>query len=454
MQSKTKSKTKGFSILEVVAAIFIFSVVTVTIYGSFNAGLKSIAQSKHRVAATELANEKMEIIRNLPYASIGTQDGVPNGTLPQNETVWKSNQKFNVHTFIRYIDDPEDGTGENDENMVMTDYKEVKVEVTWAGVQTGRGVKSVSKFVPDGVESDVGGGTLRINILDGSGAGIAGAATRIKNNSVNPAVDIDTTTDSYGTILMSGMPAGDRDYELSVSKGGYESVVTSPPYPATAYDPTDVHASVMEDDFNTKAVIIDKLSNLHIYARDILDYEHVFPNIHFNMKGGRVIGLEYGTTNSVTNYDQNLITGASGDVSASGISPGQYEITLNEPGYTIISTDPLLPVALAPDQSIDVQLILADNATNSLIVSVKDSVTGSSIPYASVRLYNGSGFDVTQMTGEEGKVFYPPNTDPPAVLSAGAYTLDVTEPNHQNYSAPISVTGLVQSTVTLSPNTP
>ena len=58
MKAKTKTKS-GFSILEVIAAVFIFSIVTISIYGSFSAGLKSLAQSKHRIAATELANEKM-----------------------------------------------------------------------------------------------------------------------------------------------------------------------------------------------------------------------------------------------------------------------------------------------------------------------------------------------------------------------------------------------------------
>jgi hypothetical protein len=172
------------------------------------------------------------------------------------------------------------------------------------------------------------------------------------------------------------------------------------------------------------------------------------------MKGGRVIGLVYGTTTPVTNYEQDLITGALGYVSISGISPGQYAITLNEPGYTIISTDPMLPVVLAPDQNVDAQLIMANNSTNSLIVTVKDSETGSSIPYASVHLYSGSGFDNTQITGEEGKVFFPSNTDPPTALAADVYTLDVTEPNHQNFSQPVTVNGLVQTTASLLPNTP
>ena len=449
-----KNFRKGFSILEVIAAVFIFSIVTITIYGSFSAGLKSLAQSKHRVAATELANEKMEIIRNMPYSDIGTQGGIPSGILPQNETVWKSNQKFNVHTFIRYVDDSSDGLGQEDTNQVTTDYKEVKVEVSWPGVKPGYGVKTVSNFVPDGVETDVGGGSFRLNVIDGSGASLSGTAVQIVNSDNSPPTDINTYTDTYGTILLSGILAGDRNYQITVSKDGYESVATLPPYPTTSFDPTDVHASVMEGDLNTKAIIIDKLSNLHIFARDILDYDHLFSGIHFNLKGGRVIGLVYGTTTEVTNYDQNLITGASGDVSVGGISPGKYNVTLNEPGYTVISTDPVLPIALAPDQNLEVNLVLASNTTNSLIVTVKDSQTGSVLPNVSVRLANGSGFDVTQVTGEEGRVYFPPNTDPPTVLVAGDYTLEVSETNHQSSSQPVTINQLTQKEVLLDPVSP
>ena len=453
-KSKLKEQNferKGFSILEVISAIFIFSIVTITIYGSFSAGLRSLAQSKHRVAATELANEKMEIIRNMEYSTIGTEGGVPSGTLPENETVWKSNQKFNVHTYIRYVDDPEDGEGVADENMVLTDRKEAKVEVTWPGVKAGHGVKIVSFFVPNGVESDVGGGTLRLNVLDGSGEGISGVSAQIRNSSVSPAVDIDTYTNSYGTILMSGMPAGDRNYEITVSKDGYESVATSPPYPVTAYDPTDVHASVMEGDLNTKAIIIDKLSSIHVFARDILDYDNLFPGVNFNLKGGRVIGLEFGTTTEVTNYDQNLATEAAGDISVGDLSPGKYNITLNEPGYTLVGTDPVFPIALSPDQSLVVNLIMANNTTNSLIVAVKDSVTGLAVPNASVRLFDGLGFDVTQITGQTGQVYFPPNTDPPTILNSGDYTLEVAEPNHQAYSETVAVDQLTQKEVLLVP---
>jgi type II secretory pathway pseudopilin PulG len=449
-----KQKTKihsnsGFSILEVVSAIFIFSVTTLAIYGSFSAGLKSLAQSKHRIAATELANEKMEIVRNMQYDDIGTVGGVPDGALLQNETVQRSNQKFNVHTFIRYWDDADDGLAEADENEVITDYKEVKIEVTWAGVAEGYGAKAFSKFVPNGVETDVGGGTLRFNAMDGSGAPVSGADVRIRNTDVEPDIDIDTITDSNGSVLLSGMPPGDRNYEISVSKGGYESIVTSAPYPTTPYNPTDEHSSVIEGSLNTKAIILDKLADIHIYSKGIDD--QALPNMDFSLTGGRIIGTDPGGGPDVTNYQENLSTGETGDVNVTDVPPGKYNVSLNEPGYTMIGSDATFPLAIVPDQSATVNLIIASDTENSLIVSVKDSISGLPVSGAAVRVSNGVDFDVTLTTGAMGQVYFPPTTDPETILASGDYTIETTADNYENYSGSVNVNQLVERQIDLVP---
>jgi hypothetical protein len=219
----------------------------------------------------------------------------------------------------------------------------------------------------------------------------------------------------------------------------------------TTYDPTDVHASVFEDDLNTKAIIIDKLSSLNIFARDILNYDHLFPSVDFNLKGGRVIGLEYGTTNEITNYDQNLVTGAAGDTNVTDISAGKYNVTLNEPGHTMVGTDQIMPVALGPDQDTDVNLILAPTATNSLFVSVKNSQSKVAISNASIRLSNASGVDITLITGEKGQVYFPPNTDPPTTLVGGTYTLEANASGYGTFSETISINQLVQKEILLIP---
>jgi len=386
----------------------------------------------------------------MTYDAIGTQGGVPSGTLLQNETVSKSNQKFNVHTYIRYVDDSFDGTaGGSPVDTVPVDYKEAKVEVTWVGVQAGHGVKVFSKFVPDGAETNLGGGTFRLNVLDGSGAGLSGTAVHIVNNNVTPHIDISTYADSYGSVLLTGMPAGDRNYQISVAKDGYEPITTSPPYPTTSYDPVDVNASVIASSLNTKGIIIDHLSGLNIHSRDF--HDQVIPNAHFNLKGGRIIGNDHVTKAGITNYNQNLVTDAGGDNNVTNISPGKYNIVLNEPGYTLAGANINFPLSLIPGQSLDVTLLLAGNSTNSVIVTIKDSITKQPIAGANVRLYNATGTDITMMTGQMGQVYFPPNTDPPTTLSSGNYNLSVTGGNHQNYSGTVMINQLTQKSIEIAP---
>jgi len=454
MKAKTKTKS-GFSILEVIAAVFIFSIVTISIYGSFSAGLKSLAQSKHRIAATELANEKMEIIRNMNYADIGTQGGIPSGSLPQNETVWKSNQKFNVQTTIRYIDDPLDGVVPNDSNGVSRDFREARVEVTWGGIQLGKGVVLVSNIVPNGVESESGGGTLRFNTIDSTGVGIEGASVHIENNVLDPRYEDNFQTDSTGSILLAGMPVGDQTYEFSVSKSGYETVATLPPYPTNpSYEPVDLHGSVIEGELNSKAIIIDKLGSISLVSKNIND--QIVPNVNFNLEGGRILGQTVvdppQVSETVYKHNINSETDSGGNYTLNDASPGNYTLTVSEPGFTLIGAEtPLMPFSLVPDQDAILTLIIADNTVDSLVVKVFNDATGERINGASVRVWDGASFDQTLVTGVAGQVFFPPVVDPPVTLTAGQYNLEVSASGFQSYSGTVDINQLTQKEIKLLP---
>ncbi len=444
---------RGFSILEVVAAIFIFSVVTITIYGSFGAGLKSVAQSKHRVSATELANEKMEIIRNMPYADIGTEGGIPSGILPQEETVWKSNQKFEVRTTVIYVDDGLDGVAGGDPNdEVSKDYKEARVEVVWAGINWGHGVVLVSRFVPDGVENESGGGTMVINVIDSTGQGIANVETHIVNNDASPAVNITTQTDSSGSILMAGMPAGDRNYEISVSLDSYESISTLPPYPDSAFDPTDTNGSVDEGGFSSKTIISDQTGAINIASEDL--NSNLIPNMNFHLKGGRIIGTTRDVpSETVYNCDQDTSTDSGGNLILENMSSGNYTVNFTQAGYTLIGTEaPLLHFSLAPGQDLNVILLVVNNSDNSLIVGVKNPITDEPIKGADVRVYNGTDFDQTLTTGDSGRVYFPPNLDPPVAMSSGTYNIEVTADGFDSYSGTKDVNQLTEEDVELTPS--
>ncbi|MFA5926288.1 MAG: prepilin-type N-terminal cleavage/methylation domain-containing protein [Parcubacteria group bacterium] len=452
IKRKIENKEKGFSILEVVAAIFIFSIVTITIYGSFSAGLNSVAQSKHRVSATELANEKMEIIRNMSYADIGTEGGVPGGILPQEETVWKSNQKFSVRTAVIYVDDALDGVAGGDPNDEITkDYKEARVEVIWAGISWGKGVTLVSRFVPNGVESESGGGTFVLNVIDSTGQGISGVEAHIVNNEANPQVNITTQTDSSGSILMAGMPAGDRNYEIGISKDAYESVSTLPPYPDTAYDPTDTHGSVEEGGLSSKTIISDQTGTITITSEDL--NSNLIPNMDFHLAGGRIIGTTRETpVQSVFSYNQDTATDGNGTLTLDDMSPGNYTVNFTEAGYTLIGTEaPLLHFSLAPGQILSVTLLVVNNGINSLITSVTNPITKEPVSGASVRVFDGAGFDQTLITGDSGRVYFPPNLDLPVTMNSGPYSIEVTAGGYTSYSGSIEVSQLTQTAIELNP---
>jgi hypothetical protein len=75
-----------------------------------------------------LAQEKIEVVRNMPYENIGTVGGIPPGVLPQTETVTINNLAFEIKTTIVYIDDPFDGLSPDD--LLPTDYKRVSIEIS------------------------------------------------------------------------------------------------------------------------------------------------------------------------------------------------------------------------------------------------------------------------------------------------------------------------------------
>ncbi|MCX6762533.1 MAG: carboxypeptidase-like regulatory domain-containing protein [Candidatus Moranbacteria bacterium] len=456
MIKKNKKIIKnGFSILEVVAAIGIFMVVFVSVYGSFSAGLRSLSQSKHRIAATQLANEKMEIIRNLPYLDVGTQGGAPSGSLPQEETVWRSNQKFKVRTTIRYIDSPLDGQEPNDSNGVSRDFREARVEVIWGSIQWGKGIILISNIVPDGVENESGGGTLRFNVIDSTGTGVSGADVHITNNATDPNIDIPTQTDSTGSVLLAGMPVGDQTYEFSVSKSGYESVTTLPPYPTNpSYEPVDLHGSVIEGELNSKAIIMDKLGSISLVSKNISD--QIVPNVNFNLRGGRILGQTVVDPPAVpeTVYKHNIDseTDSGGNYSLDEASPGNYTLLVNEPGLTLVGTETaLLPFSLVPEQDANMTLIMADNNINSLVIKIFNNATGEKINGASVRVWDDAGFNQTLVTGAAGQVYFPPNLDPPVTMGAKPYNIAVSAEKFTSYTDTVSINRLTQKEVRLIP---
>jgi len=109
MKNQNKNKPRGFTLLEIIVTLGIMVIGLLGVTQMTILFLQINADQKAHVTAIALANEKLELIRNLPYNSIGTVGGVPAGNLVQNESITNNSIDFNVKTEIIYIDDPFDG---------------------------------------------------------------------------------------------------------------------------------------------------------------------------------------------------------------------------------------------------------------------------------------------------------------------------------------------------------
>lgn len=118
---------RGFTLIETLAAVSIFIIVSTGIFLAFSQMTKLVRLSRIKVTIAALGNEQMEIIRNLPYDSVGIVGGQIAGTVPGNTTLTRDGFDFEVTTTIQTVDDPFDGVSPTD--AVPNDYKLVEVGI-------------------------------------------------------------------------------------------------------------------------------------------------------------------------------------------------------------------------------------------------------------------------------------------------------------------------------------
>ncbi len=453
-----KRKYAAFTLMEALVFLFLFSLITLVFFQTFALGTKLIQQSKNRLAAIELGNQKMEIIRSLDYNNIGTTTGIPSGSLLQDETFQQSNGLFNMHTFIEYVDDTYDGKiGGTPNDANPADYKRVRLDVTWGGASDAETVTFFSTFAPPGVEQSVGGGVLSINILNAQGTGVSGADVTIVNNTVTPNINVTTQTDSTGNLFLIGYPASTQKYQITFSNTGYFGSHTYAPYPTTSFVPTDIHASVVNNTVNQASFIMDLASTLNLKTVD--PFDQPVANIAYSLAGGRRIGTVAGSNPPQPVYDfsdTTSTTDGNGNKTYADRSYGPYIWTatsLAGAGRTFVR---LSPESTTSANNIDVvagttptiKMILADNAIASVLVTVLQSSTGAPLAGASVHLSNSSlGYDATVTSSQFGKAYFP--TALPA-LTPGTYDLSVSLTGFTTVNTTVVVgSGIVTKNVSL-----
>lgn len=425
-----KNSQKGFTLIESLIFLFIFALIATTFFQAYIVTTRTVLNSKNRLGATALANQRMEIIRSIEYTTIGTKHwngsawvyGIPAGDLIEEEDISVNTTLYHVDTFVQYVDDTFDGSSPTD--TIPTDYKRVRVTVSWGGRTADETVALFGNFSPNGVESSSGGGVLSINALDSSGIGISGVNVRIQNSSAG--IDTTATTDSTGNVTLPGTPAGTQQYILTLSKSGYYGANTYAPYPTTAYTPVDVHASVVANVLNQKTLVIDRDVDMKLKTQD--PFGVAVPSVSFSVAGGRVLGTTPSTGVQVYSLNQSTSTDSSGEKTFSDQSYGRYTFTI--PDTSAYEFWKLTPESstnnvfdASPGTSTDVLALFLSKTLASLKVQVVRNDNGNAIAGATVHLTNTTlSYDETVTTDTFGFAYFPKTSTP---LAVDTYNIEI-----------------------------
>ena len=453
MDNRRKFSNRGFTLVEALVLIFLIVVVAVTFFSVFSSGTKGIIDSKKKLAAAEVANEKMETVRSLDYDDIGTTAGIVRGVLPEREVVSWDSGTYYVFTSVQYVDDPYDGTS-NSDTTGTNDYKKVRIKAAWEDdINSNNSVVLVSNFAPPGIETNAGGGTLSINVLDSDMKSIGQANVHI----VNSVLGIDTraTTDNTGNIIFPATPAGDKNYSIEVSKNGYFTVKTYSPYPTSSFSPIDVHASVLDGQLTMVNLYTDKSSNLTVQTQD--PFSANVGNVGYSLEGGKKIGDTAATPSvPVYAYKENLNSGSSGENKIADLSSGTYTFTFNAvSGYEFLKLNPIdthftenNKFILSAGTDWTQKAIFASKTLNSLLVTVQNKTDSKPIKGASVEVKNSlpTAYDKTLTTDDYGQAYFPDNLPE---LAAGAYTISVSADGFANKNDTTNVSQLTKKTIQL-----
>jgi type II secretory pathway pseudopilin PulG len=389
-----KSKVKkflGFTLIEAVVGIAIFGVLTMGVIQIYTLLSRTVKANREKTILTNLANQKLEVGRNLPYSQIGTLTGNPNGVLPDQsnpQTSTIENIDYQIYYEITYIDDPADGTILAATDPSPNDYKQLKMFVR--NTFTSQITTFITNVAPRGLESLTNAGAIKATVINSTGQPVSGANIRIEKT--DGTIVLDRTSNASGEWIEVGLPAAVNGYRMVVTKSSHSTDSTYPitvsnPNP-TKPDPTVVNGSVTAITF-----AIDSSSNLNI--RTLNASCQPLNNVGINVRGDKLIG----TTPNVYKYNSNYAS-VGGQIALTNIEWDNYTPTLlsGEP-YTVYGTSPIQNINVLPGTNQTFTINLGPSTPNSLLVIVKNAA-GTPLEAASVQLSGGS--PVTDYNGVTG----------------------------------------------------
>jgi type II secretory pathway pseudopilin PulG len=386
---------KGFTLIEGLVSVGIFIILAMIVYSTTLALIRESRLYRENTTLSGMADQYLEIARNLPYSEVGTINGNPNGPLPDlsNATTTTINDNlYQMYYAVSFVDDPADGTAIAGTDTAPNDYKQVKFYIK--NTVTGVIQNFLTNIAPKGLESMASGGALYIKVFDSLGIAVPYATISIVNTIITPNINLTRVTDTDGNWVEVGLPNSTNGYHVTVTKNGNSTDQT---HPITEENPNPIKpdATVLNGQVTQVSFSIDKLSDLTLNT--VNQSCEIASETNVGLRGTKLIG-----TPNILKFNNTYSSNSSGRITLNDTEWDSYTPSLTTTNHMFYGSQPIQPITLAPDTKIETTLVYGPKTTNSLLILVKDSVTGDAIATTSVNLKNTASYDTTIDAGSSG----------------------------------------------------
>lgn len=197
----------GFSLIELIVSITIFSLLIGTLVALIATGLSVARNNKDRSVGAHLASQEMDGIRQLPFSRISIGQATHNVTVNsvsykiKTDTDWVANSSTSNSC---------DSTGSAPRVLRVT------VEVTWPNMRGTEPVRTSTEISPPVGSYDPDNGHIAVRVRDRNATALGGIPVRV----TGPGVDVtQTTTDTVGCAFFGFLPPA--SYAVTLGTTGW-----------------------------------------------------------------------------------------------------------------------------------------------------------------------------------------------------------------------------------------
>jgi prepilin-type N-terminal cleavage/methylation domain-containing protein len=218
----------GFTLIEMMIALFVFALLASGFAITMGGTLKAFQRSRVKTLSEQIASDKLEDARRMPYDDLGNVAGNPIGIVPLTQSQNVGGYTFTVTTDISYVNDPVGSYA----IPTFADYKQVVVTVTSA---VGAPPVTMSSLVAPPAKPAADKGRVWVNTVNDSVL-IGAPMPNISVSLVNGATTRTDTTDLGGRVVFATLPPSPNIPALTPTPGANDYYyLNAPSLPAGYY---------------------------------------------------------------------------------------------------------------------------------------------------------------------------------------------------------------------------